>query len=258
MTQREDLYEEGGLTAARHTDVNCETHINLPAEAVYVTEGVLGMTIEDEPCRIEKGQIAFVLPFEKHSFCTPLSSRCLVIMFPLSLCREFLRATEGKIPGRRVITPDECLMSWVLASLPGEECTPDALTGSALAGALLSQFVKHGGFHPGENRYDTLFLEALRSIDRDVTRKITLPALARELGVHPVTLSRKFSASAGIGLSEYVSIRRSHCAAKLLREEGDLTVAQIAYRSGFGSIRQFNRAFRDGFGCTPKEYRRGK
>lgn len=250
-----DLYEQDAFVSQRHSNVECDTHVNLPTEAVYVSEGEVSMMIEGEKCVIRAGEMAFVLPFEKHSFETPTHSECIVMMFQLSLCRAFFRAMQGKIPSRRVIAPDRDLMRWVNACLPGTEEIPDELTATALAGALLREITAKGEFRPGENRYDTLFLSVLRSIDRDVTRPISLTEVARELGTHPVTVSRHFSASAGMGFSEYIALRRVMLAARLLTEETESSIAEIAFRAGFGSIRQFNRTFLEHFGTVPKNYR---
>ena len=46
-------------------------------------------------------------------------------------------------------------------------------------------------------------------------------------------------------------------ACRLLRSTGD-SITAIALQSGFSTIRNFNRAFREETGMTPREYRTGK
>ena len=48
--------------------------------------------------------------------------------------------------------------------------------------------------------------------------------------------------------------RRAHFAARLI-EETELSVTEIAFAAGFGSIRQFNVAVRSAFGQSPTEIR---
>ena len=40
----------------------------------------------------------------------------------------------------------------------------------------------------------------------------------------------------------------------LLMRAGKMSITACALESGFGSMRSFYRAFREEFGCTPKEY----
>jgi len=56
-------------------------------------------------------------------------------------------------------------------------------------------------------------------------------------------------------LLKYVTQHRLSHAQRLLVTTDDLVV-NIALKSGFGSLSRFNEAFRQAFGCTPREYRR--
>jgi AraC-like DNA-binding protein len=39
-------------------------------------------------------------------------------------------------------------------------------------------------------------------------------------------------------------------------EQKDISISDVAYESGFGSIRNFNRIFKTHFGITPREYQK--
>lgn len=53
----------------------------------------------------------------------------------------------------------------------------------------------------------------------------------------------------------YVNDLRLGEACRLLLET-DATVAEIAYRVGFGNLSNFNQCFRQARGTTPREFRR--
>lgn len=44
--------------------------------------------------------------------------------------------------------------------------------------------------------------------------------------------------------------------AKLMLKKNDMTVTEIAFECGFGSIRSMNRIFLKQLGCSPTEYRK--
>ena len=79
--------------------------------------------------------------------------------------------------------------------------------------------------------------------------------IARECGVSPRHLRRLFHDNLGITPSGLATARRVRCAQRLLIGT-DLTVTEIAFRAGFGSVRQMNRVYREGLGASPLQLRR--
>ena len=84
---------------------------------------------------------------------------------------------------------------------------------------------------------------------------LTLQYIAQRFGVNKSYLSHVFSDKIKINFRRYLGTIRAEYAARLIRESNnDLT--SIAFESGFGSLRSFNRAFSDAFGITPSDYRK--
>lgn len=79
-------------------------------------------------------------------------------------------------------------------------------------------------------------------------------ALGHSLGVSARHLRRLFNEHLGVTPSQLASSRRAHFARRLL-DDSDLTITQVALASGFGSVRQFNRAMRDVFRASPRDLR---
>ncbi|MEU4190866.1 AlkA N-terminal domain-containing protein [Kribbella sp. NPDC026611] len=79
-------------------------------------------------------------------------------------------------------------------------------------------------------------------------------ALGSRLGVSPRHLRRMFAEHLGVTPDQFARSRRAHFARRLL-DDTDLGIAEIAFASGFGSLRQFNRAIREIFRASPRELR---
>lgn len=79
--------------------------------------------------------------------------------------------------------------------------------------------------------------------------------LGARLGVSPRHLRRLFEAHLGVSPDQLARSRRAHFARRLL-DDSDLSVTEIAFASGFGSVRQMNRAFLQIFRAAPTELRR--
>jgi AraC family transcriptional regulator of adaptative response / DNA-3-methyladenine glycosylase II len=79
-------------------------------------------------------------------------------------------------------------------------------------------------------------------------------ALAERLAISPRHLRRLFSDHLGLTPGQLARSRRAHFARRLL-DDSDLTMAEVAFASGFGSLRQFNREMREVFRASPRELR---
>jgi AraC family transcriptional regulator of adaptative response / DNA-3-methyladenine glycosylase II len=78
--------------------------------------------------------------------------------------------------------------------------------------------------------------------------------LGARLGVSARHLRRLFDDHLGVTPDQLARSRRAHFARRLL-DDSDLTITQIAFASGYGSVRQLNRACRDVFRAAPGELR---
>lgn len=82
----------------------------------------------------------------------------------------------------------------------------------------------------------------------------TEPDLAARLFVSDRHLRRLFLQHLGVTPDQLARSSRTHFARRML-DDTDLTIADIAFAAGFGSVRQLNRACRDVFRAAPKELR---
>ena len=82
----------------------------------------------------------------------------------------------------------------------------------------------------------------------------TEAALASQIGMSPRHLRRLFLQHLGASPDQLARSRRAHFARRML-DDTDLTIGEIAFASGFGSLRQFNRAMREVFRSSPSDLR---
>jgi AraC family transcriptional regulator of adaptative response / DNA-3-methyladenine glycosylase II len=79
-------------------------------------------------------------------------------------------------------------------------------------------------------------------------------ALGAQLGVSARHLRRLFSSHLGVTPDGLARSARAHFARRLL-DDTDLSITEIAFATGFGSVRQFNRVCRDIFRDSPRNLR---
>jgi AraC-like DNA-binding protein len=91
-------------------------------------------------------------------------------------------------------------------------------------------------------------------IAQHYTGRVTQPEAARIAGMSVSAFSHFFKTTLGRSFTDYVIELRVGHACKLLIETED-AVADIAYRSGFNNLANFNRRFSDLKHVSPKVYR---
>ena len=96
---------------------------------------------------------------------------------------------------------------------------------------------------------------ALRLISETGLEDGGVEALAEHLGMGSRHLRRLFLRHLGATPSAVAQTRRLHFAKKLI-DETSLSMTQIAFAAGFGSVRRFNAAIRNVYHRTPTQIRR--
>ncbi len=96
---------------------------------------------------------------------------------------------------------------------------------------------------------------ALRLIDSGWLEERSLQQLSDKLGMSSRHLSRLFQKHLGASVQSVAHTRRLHFAKKLIDETG-LPMAEVAFASGFGSVRRFNAALRQVYGRSPTQLRK--
>jgi AraC family transcriptional regulator len=84
---------------------------------------------------------------------------------------------------------------------------------------------------------------------------VDLRGLSRELGIHPVHLTRTFRTFLRCTPGEYLRARRLDKSAQMLTE-GRHPLAQIAFETGFADQSHLNRHFGRAYGVSPGRYRK--
>ncbi len=94
-------------------------------------------------------------------------------------------------------------------------------------------------------------------IKKNLTAKLTLKDIARNLHCSTVTLTEHFKDEFDITIGEYITRKRMELAEKLLLST-DKPLREIASMSGFADVEYFSRTFKKHHGISPAAWRRRK
>jgi AraC family transcriptional regulator of adaptative response / DNA-3-methyladenine glycosylase II len=98
---------------------------------------------------------------------------------------------------------------------------------------------------------------AIAGIEEHALSSASVAELAASLGVSDRHLRRVTEAELGVSPIELAQTQRLLLAKRLL-DETRLSQTEIAFASGFGSLRRFNALFKSRYGLCPRDLRRGR
>ena len=110
-------------------------------------------------------------------------------------------------------------------------------------------------FCPAWNGTKTTVERALKLIEAGALDQGNVEQLSDRVGVGARHLSRLFSKHIGASPTQTAKTFRLQKAKRML-DNSDLSITEIAYQAGFGSLRRFNAAFHDLYDRPPTQIRR--
>jgi AraC family transcriptional regulator len=142
------------------------------------------------------------------------------------------------------------------------EAAGDRLAGESLANLLAVHLIRNASApRPPDRRPDGALPQGkLRAvveyIEEHLDAGLTLERLAAAAHLSAYHFARQFKAATGLPPHQYVIARRVERAQRLLQQNRDLSLAEIAAAAGFSDQSQFSHHFKRVVGVTPRQFRR--
>ncbi|WP_179281152.1 AraC family transcriptional regulator [Paenibacillus sp. XY044] len=231
-------------------------HLHKNVEIAMVLSGNIHVHIDQKEYVLSEGDMAIIFPNQPHDYRTADHSRILLIFFDASFPGDYTGDLLHHVPDYPVI-PRHPVVSGTVTSLyklyhePGDSRLLKAYISVLLGHVLPLLSLKKVDYTKDMD----LFQKILAYIDLHFLEPINLEALSRDLGISKFLISRIFSEQFHVSFRDYINGQRAAYAHMLLLSTAD-PVTEIAFDSGFNSLRSFYRVFKKEYGMTPNEFRR--
>ena len=246
-----------------------EQHFHNTHELVYVQSGAARFTIGNEVYEAGPHTLIFISKSEMHSTAVTAEPYCRwwvrVTAEQLAAAAEDgrLRAVWERRPPRFChafdVGPIAGEVEGYLAAMAAEKAEDPFARQKceALLGLLLIAVwrLRPEQFPLPARGVDLTAERIQRYIDGHFAEELRVGELARQFGLSDSYLTHSFRRWAGVSPQRYILLCRLSLARELLLT-GDLPVAEVAARCGFGDVSNFIRLFRTHTGCTPAAYRK--
>ena len=231
-------------------DFSYPAHLHGCMELSLCMDGQVEVTVNGTSHTLREGYGILVPPNTVHSYHTQDTSKYYTILFSRNLLSDFSGLFSHKVPSNYIFALDEPLKRQII-EFYGSKRT--IYGGKSLLYRVAEAFLKDNSFLDANPRDHDLTRRIITYIQDNLCEEITLQNLADYLGYSYFYISKRIIQTFGVSFTELLAQYRV-AKARMLLDEGVCNISQAALGSGFGSIRNFNRIFRELTGMTPSQY----
>ncbi len=237
-----------------YDDVDYSLHFHKNYEVIYVLEGEITCCINNKTQNVVQGEFALCLSNEIHSVKTNGHSKVWIGVFSEDFIREFKKFQKGKTGIDFKFRCERSVHEYLMRHLVQLQLRDVFMIKSCLY-ALCGEYLRQIPMKEIDDKQAAMMSDVITFVEDNYKKAVSLKALADSLGYEYCYFSKMFNRIFSMSYNDYLNTYRFNEACNMLTET-EATVTDIAYESGFQSIRSFNHTFKRLAGVSPSEYRK--
>lgn len=244
------------LTAGPCNGLSSIPHIHPHLEMIYLEEGSSIASVDNKEFLIEKGDLFLSFPNQIHAYHDQSPVQGYLLIFAPDLFKDLKETFQNKIPTSPLIKSSQLNMD-VRSRLKKiwkkntSESMYDKIAAKGYLLAFLGEILPLMTLVSNTADHDSI-KNVLIYCTQYYTEPISLDTISKELHLNKYYISHIFKERMNISFTDFVNSLRIEHACNLL--EKDSSITDIAFSSGFSSIRTFNRVFADNMGMSPRDF----
>ena len=232
-------------------------HIHRNSEIILPLEGSVTVTAGNTDYTLEAGQAFLALPFVPHAFMAD-GAKLAVCVFSRDCARDFYDCLGNRRSMYPVFRPSAAALQYLIERLhfgrmipAGTVSEADGISDLAVTSvlyAVLESFLSQAALESEPSICEKL----LDYISLHYAEELTLSSIAAVFGYEPHYMSRIISRCTQMNLRSIINSCRIESAKDKLKSS--MSITDTALSCGFGSLRSFDRVFRELVGMSPMEW----
>lgn len=236
------------LSDHRSSDFHFPIHLHKSFELVFVWEGTLTVTVGTREHRASAGHAVLIFPGQPHAYFTENSSLITIEIFSPEYLPNLYGAYRSGHRHHPVFRFDD--RGFVEELVRNRH---DRYMVQSLLYRIASAYAKGPISADFDTRDEHLTYQIVSYMDDHFTEDLTLQTLATHFGYNYRYMSGLIHDIYGTSFPNALHFKRIALSREMLSERSG-SIAEIAERCGYLSIRSFNRNFKRIEGCSPREY----
>ena len=240
----------------RENNICSKPHFHRSLEMIYALNGEGRVTADRKVYKLHKGEIFLSFPNQIHSTETIAEGDFIVIIFSPDIVFGmdnllFENTLNDNVVDLNDMPNFKKLILKVVSQVDFFESTMKI----GLINEIIATILPLYNLKPKIKTNNTTVQEILNFCSDRFTENITLDDISENLNISKFHISNLFNNKLGIGFNSYINTLRVNLACDMLENTAN-KVSYISEEVGFGSIRSFNRVFKEIMNTTPYEYRK--
>ena len=241
------------ISAVKYKNLHNLPHWHIEYELVFVLNGSAELMINNSFYKIQEGACAFIASEEIHYIKADAES-------VLGIIKTDAASVKKIVANKHLVTP-------VLSeNSSGIQIFFDILSElknkkefhNIIADAIITKFIaeifrneSNSAYTEPVKRVNIKYKELIEMLSTNYTH-MTFEEAAKYMGLNKSYFSRYFYRFSGMTFTQYLNILKVSAAIEKIHQ-GKANMTEISISCGFGTIRNFNRVFKELTGYTPKK-----
>lgn len=228
-------------------------HFHKSFELLYVISGQVVCTVNNKTDVLREGEFAMCLSNEIHAGHSVGDTVFWTCFFSANFIRDFGKLVADKEGDGFKFRCGEPLLKY-FESVFLKDAQADIFAKKACLYALCGEYLNQIHLTEKSKTKSGVVSEIVDFVSANYMNKIRLSDVSELLNYDYHYVSRLFKSLFNMSFNDFVNVYRLERATELLNE--DKKLVDIAYESGFQSVRSFNESFKHYFGISPTEYKK--
>ena len=239
-------------------------HTHTEYEVYYMKNGETSYLIDNEIFNVKKGDFVFIQKGIPHmtDYRKNSDHERILINFSSSIIDEFFSEIIEELANTKLVHISEThiptleqLLFKIESEFKKEQRAKNTELNICIMELLTLMYRYKCERKMTVNESDKICYDILEYINNNYYTDIGLGNISKIFAISEAYLSRKFKSVLGIGINQYITYIRINNAKKLLLET-DLSITEIAEKSGFDGSNYFAAVFKKSEGIPPSVYRK--
>lgn len=237
-----------------YTDQKWDSHFHKNFELIYVHKGAVDCTVNGKKYSLSSGDFGLCLSYEVHNYSPKNDALYWVCVFSEEYVKTFAKLVQNKHGNEYVFKCKDDVLQYIKVSLINQE-NPSLLTIKSCLYAICNEYLENITLTEQDTKRQQLMVSVTKFVEENHTKKITLKDISEHLGYDYHYVSRCFRKIFNMSFTDFINLYRLETALYLLIETNK-SITEIAYESGFQSVRSFNNYFKIHYRINPSQYKK--
>lgn len=242
------------LTYCFDTCLSPMLHIHKEIELIYVIEGECYAYANQKEYLLKKDDMFISFPYQVHHYKTTMPGKFMIMVFPPEILFSMNKVFSDNTPNSNLVK-SENITNLIKRLLEEDKSFFHNNIVYGYLNLIMPQILKQITLLPITDIKNNSIESILNFCTKHYKENLSLDMVSKSIHINKYYISKTINNLLNLSFTEFINSLRIIKACDLLKNTNE-SITYISGEVGFGTLRSFNRAFREILGETPRDYRK--